>query len=121
MTAYKSDTSILPQRQKVINNKPAMAVDGCWATATQFIAEPQTFSSAPNSQCNRLFPSYGAPRIVAGGPLAGNVLKCQLKPIDQGDYSVTFTAAELGRLQTNFPSGVCNWSKPGVNQTPVVP
>ena len=121
MTAYKSDTSILPQRQKVINNKPAMAVDGCWASATQFIAEPQTFSSAPNSQCNRLFPSYGAPRIVAGGPLAGNVLKCQLKPIDQGDYSVTFTAAELARLQAIFPSGVCDWSKPGVNQTPVVP
>jgi len=120
MTAYKSDTSKLSQLQKVIRNKPGMAVDGCWATATQFIAEPQTFSSQPNSQCNQLFPSYAAPRIVAGGPLAGNVIKCQLKPIDVNDYDVTFTDAGMEQLRAIFPTGVCDWSKPGVNQVGVV-
>jgi Tannase-like family of unknown function (DUF6351) len=44
-----------------------------------------------------------------------------LKPIDVNDYDVIFTAAELTRLSAIFPDGVCDWSKPGVNQTGVVP
>ena len=33
----------------------------------------------------------------------------------------SFTPAELQRLRTIFPGGVCDFSKPGVNQTRVVP
>jgi hypothetical protein len=29
---------------------------------------------------------------------------------------VTFTAAQLARLNAVFPGGVCDWSKPGVGQ-----
>ena len=57
-------------------------------------------------------------RIAAGGPLAGDIIKCQLKPVTTSDYTVTFTPAELVRLNTIFPQGVCDWSKPGVNQAP---
>jgi len=33
------------------------------------------------------------------------------------DYgSVTLTDAQLARLRAVFPTGVCDWSKPGVNQ-----
>ena len=63
---------------------------------------------------------YSNPRREAGGPLAANVIKCQLKPIDAKDYKVTFTPAEMTRLKKIFASGVCDWSKPGVNQVPVV-
>jgi hypothetical protein len=59
---------------------PAMTEDGRWASATQFIAEPQTFWSQPNSRCNELFPLFRAPHLIAGGPLAGNVLECQRGP-----------------------------------------
>jgi hypothetical protein len=118
--AVKADTSEIPQAQKVANNRPAAAVDGCWANSTQFIAEPQTFSSKPDSQCNTLFPSYAFPRYVAGGPITADRYKCQLKPIDPNDYKVSFTSAELTRLHNIFPQGVCDWSKPGVNQTGVV-
>jgi copper(I)-binding protein len=121
VTAYKSDRSNRPQLEKVIRHKPAAAVDGCWASASEFIAEPQTFSSQPNSRCNQLFPSYAAPRLVAGGPLAGNVLKCELKPIDVKDYSVKFTPAEMAQLRSIFANGVCDWMKRGVNQAGVVP
>jgi len=120
VSAYKADTSSLSQRQKVIRDKPAEAVDGCWSSATQFIAESQRFGAQPDSKCNSLFPSYAAPRLVAGGPLAGNVLKCQLKPLDLNDYKVKFTATQWTQLQAIFPSGVCDWSKPGVNQVGVV-
>lgn len=121
VTAVKADTSDIPEHEKVANNRPAAAVDGCWATSTQFIAEPQTFSSQPNSQCNMLFPSYAFPRYVAGGPITADRFKCQLKPIDLSDYAVVFSSAELTRLHNIFPNGVCDWSRPGVNQTGVVP
>jgi hypothetical protein len=75
----------------------------------------------PTSTCNTLFPSFAFPRYVAGGPLAANNIKCQLKPVDPADYAVTFTAAEMAQLQAIFPSGVCDWSKPGINRTNVVP
>ena len=45
----------------------------------------------------------------------------QLKPINPSDYAVSFTSAELTRLNAIFLNGVCDWSKPGVNQTGVVP
>jgi len=50
---------------------------------------------------------------VAGGPLDANVIKCQLKVPDAKDYPGPFTASELQRLRAIFPSGVCDWSKPG--------
>lgn len=123
MEAYKADTSTLLQREKVVARKPAEAVDGCFTKSLtpQFIAEPQTLSSLPNSQCNTLYPSWTAPRIEAGGPVAADKLKCQLKPVSAADYGVSFSAGELTRLQAIFPLGVCDWTKPGVNQTGVVP
>jgi hypothetical protein len=121
VVAYKADTSTATQRQKVISRKPAEAIDGCWSSQTAFVAEPQTLGSAPNTTCNTLFPSWTAPRIVAGGPVAADVMKCTLKPIAATDYNTSFTAQELARLQAIFPAGVCDWSKPGVGQTGVVP
>jgi hypothetical protein len=119
--AVSADTSDRPAREKVIRNKPAAAVDGCWSSRTQFIAEPQTFSSDPrSSRCNQLFPSFGFPRLVAGGPLAANNLQCRLKPIDPNDYAVSFSPAELARLRAIFPAGVCDWSKRGVQFRGVV-
>src|SRR6185369_4177542 len=85
-----------------------------------FVAERQTFSSKPDSRCNEKYPSSAFTRYVAGGPIDANVLKCQLKPIDAKDYP-SFTPAELQRLKAVFPGGACDFSKPGVNQTRVVP
>jgi hypothetical protein len=123
MEAYRADTSNHTQRQKVIDNKPAAAVDGCFTgpSTASFVAEPQTFSSAPTTTCNALMPSYGFPRYAAGGPLAADILKCELKPLVQSDYAVAFTAAEWGRLQSIFPDGVCDWSKKGINPVSVLP
>ena len=104
--------------------RPADIVDGCWIVdadkKASFVAERQTFSSKPDSKCNAAYPSSAFTRYVAGGPIDANVLKCQLKPIDAKDYA-SFTPAELQRLRTIFPGGVCDFSKPGVSQTRVVP
>jgi hypothetical protein len=117
MTAYKADTSGDGQRAKVVHAKPAAAADGCFDKG-HFISEDLVFSSEPVSECSKLYPVYSNPRREAGGPLAANVLKCQLKPVDGADYKVGFSAEEMARLKTVFAGGVCDFSKPGVNQTP---
>ena len=123
MAAYKSDASADPQRVKVLRARPRAFVDGCFdkSAAPSFIAEELVFTRRPVSKCSELYPVYSNPRKEAGGPLAANVLKCQLKPIDAHDYALTFTADEVARLKTIFAAGVCDFSKPGVSQRPVVP
>jgi len=118
--AYKADTGHGSQKARVVRNRPVDAVDGCWKNATTFIAETQVLGHEPTTQCNTLFPSWSAPRYMAGGPLAANIMKCSLKAIDMSDYKVSFTPAEVARLRNIFPQGVCDWSKDG-NHTGVVP
>jgi hypothetical protein len=54
--------------------------------------------------------------MVAGGPTTNDVLKCQLKPLDWREYGLPFTEEQKARLRAIFPTGVCDWSKPGVSQ-----
>ena len=121
--AYKADRSPDPQVDKVIRHKPPGAVDGCftWSTAPDFIPEPQTFGRDEHARCNRLWPSWSFVRREAGGPLHANILKCQLKPLSRRDYPVTFSDRDWRRLAAVFPGGVCDWSRPGVEQQPVIP
>ena len=111
-------------REMAIKTKPAEAVDGCWVVDADkrgsFIAERQTFSSKPDSKCNEKYPSSAFTRYAAGGPIDANILKCQLKPVDASDYP-SFTPTELQRLKTIFPGGTCDFSRPGVSQTRVIP
>ena len=58
--------------------------------------------------------------MTAGGPATNDVLKCRLKRLDRDDYKVTFTPAQWARLQQTFPTGVCDFSKPGVGQQPPI-
>ncbi len=124
VAAYKTDASAALQRDKVIKAKPSEAVDGCYtlSTSPQFQAETQTLSSTGAAgTCNAIWPSWSYPRAQAGASVAADKLKCDLKPIAASDYAVTFTTIQLTRLSAIFPSGVCDWSKAGVNQTAVVP
>ncbi len=119
MNAWKADTSNEPQRDKVVAAKPSDAVDGCF-DGTAFLADSLPFSRQPISPCSRLYPVYSNARYEAGGPLAANVLKCYLKPVDPSQYRVTFTPAEVNRLNTIFPGGVCDFSKPSMHWSPLV-
>ncbi|HZA50511.1 MAG TPA: DUF6351 family protein, partial [Myxococcaceae bacterium] len=99
---------------KVIRNKPASLKDTCWdAMGAPHV---ETFTLQGPSLCNTLFPIYSTVRIEAGEPIAGDMLKCHLKPIDGNDYAVTFTAQQRARLEAIFRQGVCDYSKPGVKK-----
>lgn len=124
VAAYKTASGPGSQRDKVIANKPAEAVDGCFtlSTAPTFIAETQTpAASGSAGTCNALWPTWSFPRAQAGESVAADVLKCQLKPVAAIDYKQTLTSAQLSRLQAIFPAGTCDFTKPGVNQVSVVP
>ncbi|MCQ4311205.1 tannase/feruloyl esterase family alpha/beta hydrolase [Pseudomonas stutzeri] len=119
LAAIVADRSNRSRAEKVVRNKPANLQDGCWTRESRpdFIPEPQRFGGPGTSACNDLYPAFPSPRMVAGGPLASDIIKCELKAIDHRDYSVAFSGNEYARLTGIFPNGVCNWDAPGVGQT----
>ena len=102
---------------KVVRNKPADAVDAYWDAAGKKVVETATFDGSGGY--NTTYPVHSEPRMVAGAPLTNDVLKCQLKPISYAEYKVTFSVAQKARMSAIFPSGVCDFSKPGVEQVPL--
>jgi len=115
VSAPKATLNDVRTQEQVIAAKPATAFDLCYLTGDTTFANPVTDMAACDADPRLM--KHASPRQVAGGPLAENVLKCQLKPLDVGDYpSGTFTAAQLARLGMAFSGGVCDWSKPGVGQ-----
>jgi hypothetical protein len=119
LAAVVADPSKKSRAEKVIANKPADVVDACWTTAGVKIVEPQTLDGP--GQCNQLFPVGVPPEYVAGAPIALDIVKCKLKPVDMADYEVAFTSQQRARLRAVFPDGVCDWSKRGVYQVKAVP
>jgi hypothetical protein len=113
------DTSGDSRAIRVARAKPADLVDACWTedAVPQKISETQ---SHVDGRCHALYPVFRDPRLIAGGPLASDIIKCQLKPIDPSDYTVSFTREEQARLARIFPGGVCDWTKSGVEQRPLM-
>jgi len=52
---------------------------------------------------------------------ADDTMKCVLKPLRRADYPAGLTDAQFARLRAAFPSGVCDYTKRGVDRTPTVP
>lgn len=118
LTAIDADRSHRSRPQKVLADRPGDLGDGCYLTAASRITEKLTYPAS--GQCGAQYPVAADTRLVAGEGLALDVLKCRLKPLDFGDYPVTFTAADRQRLRAAFPSGVCDYRRPGVGQRPPI-
>jgi hypothetical protein len=103
---------------KVVGNKPFDAMDTCWDLNGNKTVEPATLD--PGTQCNKIYPYFSQPQLEAGQVLTRDVLKCALKPINFADYKVAFTAAEQNQLRSIFPDGVCDYSRPGIAQEPLL-
>lgn len=107
LATIKKDKRHVPQARKVLDARPARATDSCWVAGRQ-ITDP--------SLCATTSPSFTTPRLAAGAPLTNDVLKCRLTPVDTADHGVVFTPAERARLKQIFPTGVCDYRQPGVEQ-----
>jgi hypothetical protein len=114
-----SDRSIATQ---VATDRPADVTDACWSGVGVLLW---------HSLCGEdVVPVYGTSRMVAGDDITTDNNKCRLKPLDRSSYHVTvagvtlpirFSGAQWVQLKRAFPSGVCDFSKPGVDQQPTVP
>ncbi len=105
----------------VAGNKPADAVDRCFATNGDAIyagadAWNGILDDGPSGPCASVFPIHGTSRTVAGAPFDEEHYKCKLQPvpaaIDRGVYGPWQPSeSETARLKQIFPGGVCDFSK----------
>jgi hypothetical protein len=108
----EADTRNIPKAQKVVENKPASLVSGCGISGV-FVTDL--------AHCDTQYPYFREPRTAAGDSNSNYVMKCELKAMSPADYpGITFTPAQWAALQGAFPSGVCDYSRPGVGFQPNV-
>ncbi len=114
-SAPKDTLNAVRTQAQVIAAKPTAAHDLCYLTGDTTFSNPITDMAVCDSDPR--LAKHSSPRQVAGGALAENILKCQLKPLDPADYApATLSDGQLARLAAVFPNGVCDWNKPGIGQ-----
>jgi hypothetical protein len=120
LTAIKADVSATALENRVTATKPAGGFDFCnKPLSLADLGHSTLVTDMSVCDTDQLLVKHSSPRQVAGGPLAENVLKCQLRPINRADYnpaSPPLSDAQFARLQAVFPDGVCDFTKPGVGQ-----
>lgn len=116
LDAIHDDGSDRTLAAKVVDAKPAAAIDGCWTTTGVRIDDPAEIGAT--GPCTQLFPPASTPRLRAGQPLGSVVMKCSLRPVNPADYG-SLTVVQEARLHAVFPDGVCDYSQPGVAQQPL--
>jgi hypothetical protein len=119
LMGVKADDSGASLEQKIRTARPADLVDYCVLSTDP----TRSIKVTDTAQCDAdpLLRPSASPREAAGGPRAGNILKCQRKPLAAADYApVVFDEALWVRLEAVFPTGVCDWTRPGVGQQAAV-
>ena len=112
LTAIEADDGPGRLSDKVVRAKPSDVVDNCWDTqeaGRTNVTGPLTYEGA--GACGEIYPAYSTARLVAGAPLANNIVSCHLKSLGRADYEVDFTDDEWDALMAIFPDGVCDWAR----------
>jgi hypothetical protein len=118
--AVEADRSGASLAQKVAGDRPTDVHDQC--SNIPGIDQVTLPGVGPVCEQPLAQTKFGTPEIVAGEGIATDIERCRLKPLTQSDYyPIAFTGQEWAALQSVFPSGVCNFSKPGVDQQPTIP
>jgi hypothetical protein len=113
LSGVERDHSKASLPQKVIHDKPADLTDECYDGGGQKLSN----SLCPAGVVN----VAGTPRMDAGDPITTDANKCQLKPLATTDFpGISFTGDQWATLRKTFATGVCNFTKPGVDQQPTV-
>jgi Tannase-like family of unknown function (DUF6351) len=120
LSAVEADHRNVSLEQKIADDRPSTVHDRC----SDIPDVDQVVVPGVGEVCQSplLQTRFATPRMVAGESIATDQEKCQLKPLRESDYyPITFSATEWAELQKIFPNGVCDWSKPGVDQRPTIP
>lgn len=133
LAAVEADGSAKSLREKIVANKPPVAVDSCWNSTSGWVtdagrcntaANPHTDSTVTGTGATALYepgaeewPVWRDTRVAAGEDLTSDIMQCQLKPLAASSYAVSFSTAQWARLNAVFADGVCDYSKPGRGQS----
>jgi hypothetical protein len=106
---YQADHPDAEWREALAEAKPAAADSRCFVGEEEHVVAPE------DPTCMDAYPAAEEPRMAAGGPRSGDVLKCERVPVEaaveQGQYEVELSDAEVERLAGIFPDGVCDWTQ----------
>ena len=120
LAGVESDQGTGSLASKVIRNRPADVKDRCsQIEGLELVSLPGV---GPICELKEVQTRYGTPRTVAGEGIETDINKCTLKPLRRLDYyPITFTDSQWQRLCRRFPTGVCDWSRPGIDQAGAIP
>jgi hypothetical protein len=120
LSAVERDHRQLSLAQKVTDDRPGDVQDRC----SNIPGLDRVNVPGVGEVCN--LPAaqtrFATPSMEAGESIATDVMKCQLEPLRQSSfYPITFTSSQWATLLRAFPTGVCDYSKPGVDQQNTIP
>ena len=112
LAAVEADQSDKPLARKIQDLRPTDVQDRCSnLPGFEMVDVPGAGRVCENDQIQT---RYGTPNTVAGESVATDTNKCALKPLRRSDYyPIAFTDAQWAQLESAFPTGVCDWSRPG--------
>ena len=120
LSRVQADDRDLPLDAKVARDRPTSVHDRC--SSIPGVEQVSLPGVGPVCRLKEVQTRFGTPATVAGESIATDQNRCQLKPLRRADYyPVDFTAAQWKALQQAFPTGVCDWSRPGVDQRDTIP
>jgi Tannase-like family of unknown function (DUF6351) len=120
LDAVSKDKSSKSLEQKVADDRPDDVHDQC--SDIPDLEQVNVPGVGPVCELDAVQTKFSTPAMVAGESIATDINSCRLKPLTQADYyPITFTADQWSQLQKAFPTGVCDWSKPGIGQQPTIP
>jgi hypothetical protein len=120
LTKVEDDKRKVSLEQKVAEDRPADLHDRCsQIDGVEQVAVPGV---GPVCQLDTVQTRFGTPITVAGEGIATDTNRCTLKPLRRTDYyPISFTDDQWAELVKAFPTGVCDWSKPGIDQQGAIP
>ncbi len=86
--------------EKIIRDKPSDLTDRCYSGSGVKLGDDLCGDAVVGV--------YGTPRMVAGDAITTDTNKCQLKPLDRGDYGTVgalFTDEQIDALKAGLPGG----------------
>jgi hypothetical protein len=120
----EADRSSRTLEEKIAEDRPAAAHDICTPqeASEELVQEVEIPGVGKVCEAPEVETKFATPRVVAGEAISTDNMECQLKPLEQSAYyPITFTEEQWKALQQTFPTGVCNFSKPGVGQQRTIP
>jgi hypothetical protein len=120
LASVEADHSSASLAQKIIRDRPSDVTDRC--SQIDGVEQVTVPGVGPVCELKEVQTRFGTPHTVAGEGVTTDQNKCTLKSQRRTDYyPITFADAQWQRLRSAFPTGVCDWGRPGVSQAGTIP